>query len=92
MGKKSYVIWRKLTWAESKAFTLMQRNDELTDEQKIDATQTLLQEHIAEWNWVDEDGVPMPLPTADNGVFENLNDDETAFLVGLVSSGKDPKA
>ena len=33
MGKKSYVIWRKLTWAESKAFTLMQRNDELTDEQ-----------------------------------------------------------
>lgn len=86
MGKGSWVEFRKLTWGESKAFTIQQENDTLTAVEKIDQVQTILQEHIVDWNWVDDDGNKLPLPTPDNGVFEQLNDDETSFLVGLLNS------
>lgn len=58
---------------------LMQANDAFTRE--------LLAGNVAEWNWVDDEGQPLPLPSADLGVVDRLTEDEVNFVVRAIQSG-----
>jgi hypothetical protein len=40
----------------------------------------LYQKHVVGWNWVDDDGEPLPLPGDDPGVVEALTDLEFSFV------------
>jgi hypothetical protein len=42
---------------------------------------------ILDWNWVDDDGHPLPSPHNNPDVYELLTDDEGAFLFEAVMSG-----
>lgn len=43
-------------------------------------TLNLLATHVTEWNWVDDDGVPLPLPKDDASVMDRLTDAELQVL------------
>ena len=47
----------------------------------MDAGIETLKKHILAWNWVDDDGEPLPQPQEDSDVFDKLTDDEVAFLI-----------
>lgn len=47
-----------------------------------------LSTHVIDWNWVDDDGKPMPLPTPKNPApLKLLTRDETLFLVNALIGG-----
>lgn len=58
---------------------LMQANDAFTRE--------LLADNVAEWNWVDDDGQLLPLPSVDIEVVDRLTEEEVAFVVRAIQSG-----
>lgn len=43
-------------------------------------TLDLFRDHIVEWNWVNDDGEPLPQPKDDPAVFDRLLDNEVAEL------------
>lgn len=47
----------------------------------------VLREHVVTWDWVDEDGTPLPLPSADPTVIERLTDPEIELLSVAVLRG-----
>lgn len=44
----------------------------------------LLASHIVDWNWVDDEGDPLPLPKDDPAVVEELTNEESEFLIQLL--------
>jgi hypothetical protein len=49
----------------------------------------LLAGHVIKWNWVDDDGDPLPSPVEDPKVIDELTNDESEYLVGLLMGGKE---
>lgn len=45
--------------------------------------------NIADWNWVDKEGDPLPNPREHPEVVEQLTDEEITFLIGIVYQGKE---
>lgn len=89
-GKGSWVQFRKITYGESKALTAENKEHEGDAEWQAQRTEQLLRDHILKWNWVDEDGQALPLPSEDPAVLDSLTGDEISFLAGLFQS-EDPK-
>lgn len=44
--------------------------------------------YIADWNWVDGDGEPLPDPKENPSVVESLTDDEMSALIDAVYGGR----
>jgi len=44
----------------------------------------LLTKHIVDWNWVDDEGEPLPKPRETADVIDELTNGETEFLVNLL--------
>ncbi len=75
-GEGSWVELRKFTVEEAleaKAALEKGNIDLLTFNLRLIAS------HIVNWNWVNEKGEPLPLPS-ENGVMEHLLQDEVIFL------------
>src|SRR5512137_1897899 len=51
-------------------------------------TRDLLTANIIEWNWVDDAGNALPVPSAEPGVIERLTDDEVNFLARAIQGGQ----
>ena len=49
----------------------------------------LLAEHVVKWNWVDDEGKDLPCPKEDPTVIDELTNQESEFLVGLLMGSKD---
>lgn len=90
-GKDSFVEFRKITYGESKALRLEAKAHKDDEEWQMSSSEALLTDHIVDWNWVDGEGKPLPLPKDDPTVIEILNDDEITFLTDLVRGNTDPK-
>ena len=94
-GSGSYVIVRKITWEQQKELDeqrlgMQQDASEMTREQRealYANMEDLLANQIAEWNWTDEKDKPLPLPSEDPSVWDDMTDDEMSFLMGALSSG-----
>jgi hypothetical protein len=76
-GEGSYVIVHSLTYAEVKALRKRIVDEGLSD---TEAGELSVITAIVEWNWVDDDGQPLPQLRADPGVLEKLTDREVRFL------------
>jgi hypothetical protein len=48
----------------------------------------LLAAHIVKWNWVDDEGKPLPSPNEDPKVIDELTNEESEYLVGLLMGEK----
>jgi len=73
---------------------VMRKNAETADAEalvKYDVNQELVRGYVMAWNWVDDNGVPLPQPQDGPEVFEELTIQEIQFLsehlVEAVDSG-----
>ena len=44
----------------------------------------MLASHILDWNWIDDEDNPLPLPKDDPNVIDELTNDESEFLANLL--------
>ncbi len=51
----------------------------------------MIRRHLKEWDWVDDDGVPLPQPKEDPNVLDELTIEEVTFLANLLTGEEDSK-
>ena len=51
---------------------------------KMELSKALIDKLTLEWNWVDDDDIPLPQPQEDSDVIKRLPIQETLFLIGCV--------
>lgn len=76
-GEGSWAITAALSVAE------MRKYRRCAEEKDFDAFEMgieVLRTHVYEWNWVGDDGEPLPQPKDDPAVIDLLTDDEVEFL------------
>jgi hypothetical protein len=107
-GEGSFVVVRKLGYAQRrKVFDFYAKSNggkiDQGQDQKIEITtefldfndqitREMLVESVVAWDWTDDDGHALPLPSADPAVIEHLTGDEVDFLAKLIQSGATPAA
>lgn len=87
-GEDSYVVVSRLTVGEAKEIHKIQSakaDDEDANIDDLNAVLPLYAEHIKDWNWVDDDGKPLPLPNKDQTVLDRLTDAEFAYLGDILA-------
>lgn len=75
-GEGSYVVFKRLTWEEVLA---------LPDNLKAGEAAALA---VVEWNWVDDEGKPLPLPSEHPETLGQLMNDEITWLVTERENGR----
>jgi hypothetical protein len=80
-GEGSYVVIRKPKVREIRE--LRQQRDS-ADVDTFEVSIELISDHLVDWNWVDDDDNPLPLPSQDPSVIDELNDEETEFLASIL--------
>lgn len=87
-GEGSWVIVRRLSIKETRAFR--DKMSEAGDEYNaFEAGVAVMKQNVVEWNWVDDDGNPLPNPKDDPEVIELLTDDEVAVLGKAIRGDED---
>jgi len=77
-GEGSFVRVRAVLYGESKRLAV--EVEALNQAEKVQLNERLIMEHIIAWNWVDDEGQPLPLPSEDSSVLDRLTGQEMAFL------------
>lgn len=57
----------------------------------LESSLELVARHIVNWNWVDDEDEPMPLPSEDPSVVNDLYHYELEFLSGIIMGGDEAK-
>lgn len=57
----------------------------LQDAEAMQYATELLDETVADWNWTDDDGEPLPTPKQNPGVIDQLTVAEVQFLVKAIT-------
>ncbi len=78
-GEGAYVEFRTLTWGELKELQVKLKQTDSGSDQQLAEVESVLLKHVAAWNWVDEAGQPMPVPT-DLAGLHALTTSEMMFL------------
>lgn len=98
MGEGSWVDVHVASLGEAKEFRKMTRDlalqvvdveagtpeAEALDAEAAKFTELWYGKHLVGWNWVDDDGNPLPLPGGNPEVLEKLNPIELEFLANAV--------
>jgi hypothetical protein len=76
---------RELTKERKRKEKELKNNPELEEELEegdivIEMSSERLAKHVVSWNWVDDDGNPLPNPHGNVEIFDILTDDEFTFL------------
>lgn len=85
-GEDSWVEVSRLTVGEAREAGQLQNDPDLDS---FEAVSKMYQEHIFNWNWVNDDGEPLPLPVNDPGVIDKLTDLEFSFLGNCVAGSEE---
>lgn len=80
-GEGSYVV---LTGVKVSEMRKMRKSAEDKDFDHFQGGLDLIAKHIQDWNWVDDDGNPLALPANNPEVIDDLTDEESKFLAGLL--------
>jgi hypothetical protein len=86
-GEGSFVKVRSILWGDAKR--LKKDLAGMDEDDKLRANDELIAKHVYEWDWVDEDGNPLPLPKDDPTVLDLLTAHEIKFLGKALSGGDD---
>jgi hypothetical protein len=82
-GEDSFVVMRRLTVGEVRALRKKARTITKDDDQvevSIEISSDTLADCVLKWNWVDDNGEPLPQPHHNVDVFDILTDEEFGFL------------
>ncbi len=82
-GEGSYVKMRAILYGEAKR--LRRDIEGMDDDAKMAANEALLISHVVAWDWVDDEGQPLPIPKDDPAVLDRLTAQELAFLGEAIS-------
>lgn len=88
-GDGAWVTMRRLTFAEGNQFRAARRKvNDLPEGDARDTAEAALYvaiyaDLVIGWNWVDDDGAPLPQPSEDPTVIGRLTDQELEFLADL---------
>ena len=88
-GEGSFVKVRAITWGESKRLALAFEGMDMAD--KFSAADEQVVRRVVEWNWVDDEGVVLPLPKDDPTVVDRLTDAERGFLARVFGGKAEEK-
>lgn len=90
-GEGSYVEFYNLRLGQARE--ILRLGDEVADntEADIDATGQQFTKLMRGWNWVDDEGKPLPLPAEDPAVLESLTLEEWNFLGEQVKAMLSPQ-
>jgi hypothetical protein len=66
------------------------RNLDRASDEMENSARAYLSRHVRAWNWVDDEGKPMPKPHDNPDVFGDLTPDELEFI-GNALAGKSPE-
>lgn len=83
-GDDSYVIVTLPTVGEIKSILL----HEGQNLESFEDGARIIRNHVFEWNWVDDDGNPLPTPKDDPAVVETLTTEEYRGLIALLMGGE----
>jgi len=87
-GEGSFVVLRKPKWKgmrrEGMSAFQAAGGEDKAGEAGLAMMDALLPGMIMDWNWTDEDGNPLPLPSKDPTVLDDLEIDEALWLVGQI--------
>lgn len=74
-GDDSYIVLNSITWRKGR--DIEDNWEEWTDEKRVE----VLAPTIAEWNWVDDDGNPLPQPKDNPDIVRDMTLSELEFVV-----------
>ena len=80
-GEGSYVVTSGVKVREIRRIRELAEDEDFNE---FEGGIALLSRHIVEWNWVDDDGQPLPLPKDSPNVIDELTEEEAELLVGLL--------
>ena len=84
-GKGSWALVARLTVAEMRAIRKARAAE---DADLFELGVEVLKTHIKEWNWVDDDGEPMPQPKDNHDIIDSLSDSESTFLTECIQGSE----
>lgn len=87
-GDGSYVVLSAIKVREIRE---IRRKEKEESADTFEEGMKILKNHIVGWNWVDDEGEPLPLPKEDSEVIDELTEDEATFLVNLLMGSEEEK-
>ena len=88
-GEGSFVAFKRPTLDEITA--LAKATENATQEEQIAYARALVSEYVVDWDWVDDDDNPLPLPQLDPSVVGKLTDTELRAIMTGFSLSEDEK-
>lgn len=89
-GDDAYAIVRQPTYGEMRAM-IRENADTINNGVKVNAVEENLQlmanvvkKYVIQWNWVYEDGTPMPFPASKPEIVDELTSGEVKALCDLI--------
>lgn len=79
-GKGSYIELKSFSWNELKALGFSELDLEGETIEQADFAFEIAKQALVGWNWVGDDGKPLPDPTQ-NGVFDALPSQEQTYII-----------
>lgn len=80
-GEGSFIIVSPMTYGEERDMLL----NPLEGEERLARNEKHVVAHVHNWNWVDDDGNPLPLPADDPSVLKRLSRDEWNFVISAIN-------
>lgn len=87
-GDGSYVLLRNITWGEMKRRGWLTGERTEGKDRKIDEAEKIFEFCVADWNWVDDEDNPLPLPKDDPAVLDKLTYAESTFIMEKLFGSK----
>lgn len=84
-GEGSWVKIRKLSFGQVAKIQNMDE-DEMSKEAETEMLMELVKTQVVEWNWVDDDGEPMSIPSELED-FNAMTAEEFNFLLNIILDG-----
>jgi hypothetical protein len=88
-GEGSYVVIKRMLVGEIRSMAKRATGDMKL--LAVEMSSEILATHVVEWNWVDDEDNPLPVPYQNEEVFDQLSDEEFQFLSELMMGIKNRK-
>ena len=83
-GEDSFVVVRPPKWGLLRKAQQQSKADDAAAA-GVTFASDLIVASVVEWNWTDDEGLPLPLPKDNPAIIDELDADEVAFLVEQIS-------
>lgn len=89
-GEGSWIEVVGLTLGETKRIAAATEANGGNSSAQVELTEQHIREHLVNWNWLDNNGDPLPLPKDDAAVLDRLYIEEITFISKAIIG--DPEA